>query len=134
MNRYVTDTHSLVWALIRNPRLSAAALSIFLEADKGQAIIIIPPIVIVEMTYLSEKGRIPGHLVPDLLSTLRTPNQSYQLAVTDIAVIEAVGQIPRASIPELPDRVISATAKALGLPLITRDSKITSSGAVTVIW
>jgi len=43
------------------------------------------------------------------------------------------GEIPRSSVPDLPNRVIVATALALGLPLVIRDGKIRVSGIET-IW
>ncbi len=42
-------------------------------------------------------------------------------------------QIKREEVPELPDRVIAATALLLGVPLITRDLQIQSS-AVETVW
>lgn len=44
---------------LRHRRPSARAA--FTEADAGQALILIPPIVAVEMIYLGEKGCIPAH-------------------------------------------------------------------------
>ena len=48
-------------------------------------------------------------------------------------VVEALATIPRNSIPDLPDRIIAATALYLNLPLISRDSKIADS-KVNTIW
>ena len=42
-------------------------------------------------------------------------------------------QIPRAAVPDMPDRIIAATALALELPLVTRDGKIRASNVET-IW
>ena len=42
-------------------------------------------------------------------------------------VVEALATIPRDSVLDLPDRIIAATALHLGLPLISRDSKIATS-------
>jgi PIN domain nuclease of toxin-antitoxin system len=42
--------------------------------------------------------------------------------------------IPRADIPDMPDRIITATAYQLGFPLITKDEKIRNSRVVPVIW
>ncbi|MEW6126375.1 MAG: PIN domain-containing protein [Acidobacteriota bacterium] len=134
MNRYVTDTHPMIWALSDDPRLSSPAKSVFVEADTGKAIIIIPPIVIVEMIYLSEKGRIPLHLVDDFMNKIAQLGRSYRLTLLGKAVIKALRQIPRDQIPEMPDRIIAATAKAYNCPLITRDGMITSFGAVAVLW
>jgi PIN domain nuclease of toxin-antitoxin system len=51
-----------------------------------------------------------------------------------VGIIQAVLQVPRTLIKELPDRVIVGTALALGVPLITRDTAIHQSGLVQVIW
>ena len=48
-------------------------------------------------------------------------------------VVGALATIPRNSIPDLPDRIIAATALYLNLPLISRDSKIADS-KVNTIW
>jgi predicted nucleic acid-binding protein len=42
--------------------------------------------------------------------------------------------VDRDKIPEMPDRVIAATAKHLDIPLITRDQVIASSDVVNVVW
>ena len=48
-------------------------------------------------------------------------------------IAEAMHRIPRHEVPDLPDRVISATALHLDVPLITRDGKIRTS-SVPTIW
>ena len=39
----------------------------------------------------------------------------------------------RAQVPDMPDRIIAATALSLGLPLVTRDGRIRDSG-IRTIW
>ena len=134
MKSYVTDTHPLIWALSNDPQMSPKARAAFAEADAGQAIIIIPPIVVIEMIYLSEKDRIPAWHVDDLLANVSKPGLSYRLGELDASVIAALRQIPRHLIPEMPDRIIAATAKAIGVELITRNGVISTSGQVPVIW
>ena len=41
--------------------------------------------------------------------------------------------IPRSDVPDLPDRVIAATAALHGVPLLTRDERIRHSTVLT-IW
>jgi len=53
--------------------------------------------------------------------------------VLNLAVSTAVRRVSRQAISDLPDRVIAATALALGVPLITWDGKIRASGIET-IW
>lgn len=134
MKRYVTDTHPLIWGLSNDPQLSARARAVFAEVDAGRAIIIIPPIVAIEMVYLSEKDRIPAQLVDDLLAKVARPGLSYCLGELNTSVITALREISRDLIPEMPDRIIAATAKAAGVELITRNGLITISGLVPVIW
>ena len=50
-----------------------------------------------------------------------------------VGVAFALAQIPRNEVPDLPDRVIAATALLLGLALVTRDGKIRASHIET-IW
>jgi predicted nucleic acid-binding protein len=48
-------------------------------------------------------------------------------------IAQALKQIERTQIPDLPDRIIAATALHLGLPLISRDRKIQLS-EIETIW
>ncbi len=51
----------------------------------------------------------------------------------DMKVVQAIADFGPASVPELADRVIAATARALGLPLLTVDRAIIESALVEVI-
>ena len=52
---------------------------------------------------------------------------------TDRHGAQALRKVERTLVPDLPDRVIAATALHLGLPLITRDRRMQLSG-VNTIW
>lgn len=54
---HVTDTHSLVWYLTEDKKLSKSALSIFTKADNGDTIIIVPTIVLAEIIHICEKKK-----------------------------------------------------------------------------
>ena len=47
--------------------------------------------------------------------------------------MRALRRIPRDLVPDMPDRIIGATAMHLELPLITRDSNLTGSGLLTCV-
>lgn len=42
-------------------------------------------------------------------------------------------KVPRQDVPDLPDRVIAATALLRGVPILSRDARIRTSGIQT-IW
>ncbi len=52
----VTDTHALIWYLEDSPRLSPAANQVFDECERGEIVIYIPTICLVEIVYLQERG------------------------------------------------------------------------------
>ena len=48
-------------------------------------------------------------------------------------IAECLPHIPRAVVPDMPDRIIAATALHLGVPLVSRDRKIQAS-PIQTIW
>lgn len=48
-------------------------------------------------------------------------------------VVVALQSVSRTDVPDMPDRIIAATAVALGLPLISRDHKIQASNVTTIL-
>ena len=133
MSDVVTDTHALIWYLEDSPRLGPAASAAYEACERGEISIHIPTICLVEIVYLQEKGRIPVDLRAHLAVELRTGSTGLVLADLTEAVVEALSAVPRSDVPDMPDRIIAATALTLSLPLISRDRKIQSSG-VTTIW
>ena len=133
MADYVTDTHALIWYLEDSPRLGSEARAAFDACDQGEVTIYVPTICLVEMVYLIEKARIPKKMMTLLEEELRAETSGLMLADLNIDVVNEVEKVIRDDIPDLPDRIIAATALALKLPLITRDRKIQMSGLRT-IW
>ena len=132
--RYVTDTHALYWHLTKNPKLSKKAKKIFQDADSGVHQVIIPSIVLVEMVYLVEKGRINETSLAKVFVLLDTIGGSYEVAPLNKDTVTALQQISREVVPDMPDRIIAATSLQLDLPLITRDRQIKNSGNLKITW
>jgi PIN domain nuclease of toxin-antitoxin system len=80
-----------------------------------------------------KKNRIPQSSFDRFLAALETPATGLTVWPLDTAVALALARIPRSRVPDLPDRVIAATALALNLPLVTRDEKIRSL-PIQTIW
>jgi PIN domain nuclease of toxin-antitoxin system len=107
---------------------------IFEKADTGLNQILIPGIVLIEMVYLVEKGRISESSLNRVLELLEPVGGSYEIAPLDKETVKAIQEIPRSDVPDMPDRIIAATAYQLKLPLISKDSKIKKSKRLKVIW
>lgn len=56
-----------------------------------------------------------------------------QVIPLDELISFRVQQINRLTVPEMPDRIIAATALAYNLPLVSRDHKLQATG-LPVIW
>jgi PIN domain nuclease of toxin-antitoxin system len=129
----VADTHSVLWYLAADTRLSAGARSALESATGDGWPIFVPTMCLVEATYLAEKGRIAGSDRARLSEALRIEDGALVAQPLTMDVAVALSRIPRDQVPDMPDRVIAATALALGLPLVTRDGRIRASGVET-IW
>ena len=131
---YVTDTHALLWHLSHDPTLSAAAAELFVRADAGTIEVVIPSIVLVEVIYLCERHRVPEDRVDRVLSVAQRPGSRYRIVPLDEPVIEALRSIHRDQVPDMPDRIIGATALYLDLPLITRDGRLAACASLRCVW
>lgn len=129
MRSVVADTHAALWFLFGDKRLSSAAADALACAQR----ILIPGICLVEITYLAEKGRLHDAVLPRLLDELDNPTTMLELAALDLGVVHAMQDISRLAIPDMPDRVIAATAHYYRFPLVTCDGRIRASGIPT-IW
>lgn len=133
MSSVVVDTHSVVWFRTNLAALSADAATALNAADTAGEIFV-SAITLVELHYLVEKGKLTPAVRNAIETALDYPATALRLAPIDRAVADAVAQIPRATVPDMPDRIIAATALALGLPLVTRDTEISKLTNVTIVW
>lgn len=133
MTDVVADTHAVIWYLEDDARLGPNAGAYFDACDAGEIIVYVPIICLVEMVYLEERRSITAGLRQKLSQDLRSGRTGLRSADLTPEVVDALAGIPRADIPEMPDRIIAATALALGLPLLTRDQRIQRS-QVGTIW
>jgi PIN domain nuclease of toxin-antitoxin system len=129
MKSVAADTHAAVWLLGNDKRLTRTAVSAFDAAQR----ILVPSICLVEITYLVEKRRLDAAVLPRLLDEFDKPDTALALAALDLGVALSLQDISRFDVPDLPDRVIAATALHHRVPLVTRDRKIRCAGVET-IW
>jgi PIN domain nuclease of toxin-antitoxin system len=129
----VADTHAALWYLLKNPRLSATARKFMDDAASAGHDIALSAISLVEIVYLVEKQRLPASAYDDLKIALADPEYVIEEAALTGEVAEAMRQVSRAEVPDMPDRIVAATAVRLGVPVISRDGRIRGSCVLT-IW
>lgn len=129
----VADTHAVIWYLASDTRLSPTVLHFMNAAAEQGDQIAISAISLVEMVYLIEKGRIPAERFSELARELDTPGSIFLETAVHLSIARSLTRVDVLQIPDLPDRVIAATALNLGVPLISRDGKIRVS-SVETIW
>lgn len=129
MGNVVADTHAALWFMEDDRRLTPAAA----EALDGADRILLPSISLVEIIYLVEKGRLQPAALPRIFAEFDNPATTLQLAPLDLGVVLALEGISRSAVPDMPDRIIAATAAHHCIPVVTCDRSIRQSGIQT-IW
>ena len=79
-----------------------------------------------------EKGRLPAAARDWLIQALDDPATPCLLVPLDRLVADALESVSRSEVPDLPDRIVTATALALRVPLISRDGKIRAMHIQTI--
>ena len=85
-----------------------------------------------ELAYLVEKVRVRPAAYEDLIPVLNDPAGVFQESPVDKRITSAMRQIAREDVPDMPDRIIAATGLYLGVPVISRDSKIRAANLESV--
>lgn len=133
MIQAVADTHALHWYLYSNPRLSKAARATIDSAHYSGDEVGASSISLIEIAYLAEKGKAPATAFDRIVALLNIFNGVFREIPVDQQIADALRKINRARAPDMPDRIIAATALAFGVPVISRDRKIQAS-AIIAIW
>src|ERR1700677_4146032 len=89
----VADTHTALWHLFDDKRLSAAAEAFINEAATARRKIAISTISLAEVVYLIEKNRLPPSAYDELTQALADPEHVFTEAVLSAAIVQAMRQV-----------------------------------------
>jgi len=138
MSSVLADTHAILWTLFAIDRLSSNALGALRVAEaKGR--IYASSITLVELSYLEGKPKFPypGSLTR-LIAMATDPAAPIEILPVTLDVAVALDKLPRDELPDMPDRIIAATATVHQLPLVSADARMLASPSlrakVQVIW
>lgn len=112
---------------------AAATIALDDAADDPTQRIFLSAISLIELRYLTEKSRINAAVLPKVLAEIDAPQSILAVIPIDRILADQMALIPRQTVPEMPDRIIAATALLLGLPLVTADTKIRLLTNITTI-
>lgn len=133
MLKAIADTHVIIWYIFGDKRLSVTARQ-FIDVTNAQGNQIgISSVSLAEVVYLVEKGRVPSDTFNQLIDLLRQPASLLIEYIFDRQIAQTMFEVERVKVPDFPDRMITATASYLKVPLISRDAKIQTSG-INIIW
>jgi PIN domain nuclease of toxin-antitoxin system len=125
------DTHVLLWMSLDPKKLSKRAREAILDAWPKDGVAV-AAISLWELAWLAENGRVQVSGTVEAFVRACVSKVIIRPITPEIAV-HAV-QLPSDYPKDPQDRLIGATARVEGLPLVTADTDILASKAVTTIW
>ncbi|MBI4886547.1 MAG: type II toxin-antitoxin system VapC family toxin [Acidobacteria bacterium] len=128
----VIDTHPLIYHANGGRGLSRRAAALFERCERQDVVLYVPAAVIWECTLLARVARVNLRRTARAFFDDLFSNPAYHpLDLTPEQIFVADGlRFTRDPF----DALVCAAARALELPLVTRDGAIQASGVVTVVW
>jgi PIN domain nuclease of toxin-antitoxin system len=102
------------------------------EAASAGHDIAVSSISLAEIVYLIEKNRLPASVYDDLKAALADSDYVIEEAPFTVEIVDAMRQVSRAEVPDMPDRIIAATGIYFAAPIISRDGRIRATNLQTV--
>jgi PIN domain nuclease of toxin-antitoxin system len=117
------DTCAAIWIMNKMP-LSIASRKAIQKAYRANAGVYVSPFTAWEVGMLVSKGRLTLTILPDAWFDSLIAMPGIRLAPLTPKILLASSALPGTPPADPADRIIAATARALGHILITRDAKL----------
>lgn len=131
--RVLADSHAVLWHLQGSDRLSTRASEALTDAEATDGIVV-SVATLVDLWYVTQTTRKLEGAHLNALRAVLLSSPAFSLHPIDLSVADATTSIPRDVLADPWDRFIVGTARALALPVVTKDDAIRQSGLVTTIW
>jgi len=130
METYVVDAHSLVWFIAEDERLSLNAKRVLEQAEDAKVQVLIPTVVLAEITHISRKKRV-SIAIDEVLNRIEH-SSGFVIVPFDFPIFQTMLKLPKEW--ELHDLIIGATASYYHSKLITKDSVLHNSLEFEITW
>ncbi len=133
IDKYVADTHGLIWYIEGNPKLGKQAKVVF---DNSNSVLVLPIIALAEAIDVVQKRRTS---IPDVLTLLNRVFADSRIVIEPLTIDILQESLNATAVPEMHDRFIITSALILEkqgfeVGVLTKDQSIIDSKLVTVIW
>jgi PIN domain nuclease of toxin-antitoxin system len=129
----VLDTVPLVaLATGSEQSLGPDARRLLKRAARTGGVLGIPSVCLFEIAQLEERGRLKLRLPFEEWCGLLQESAGLRILPLDLAVVSEARALPAVRDPF--DRLIAGTAVAHGVPLVSPDRRVTTSGRLSVVW
>lgn len=135
MERYVADTHALLWHVTADPRIGSQAKAIIDKCEAGETQIIVPAIVLVEAVSALRNPRKGFNYDAGLFLDLLQNNKNFLIHDLTIETASSFNDQLNdlLSLHDDHDRLVVVTSKIFGnIPIITRAEDI--KVIVSTVW
>ena len=131
----VADTHIVIWYLLNSAKLSQEATEALERCVASNETIRVSAHSLVELVYAAERGNNPftEEDRQTVLGAFAADDSPFEIVPVTAEIANRVASVPRAANADPGDRIVVATAEALGLSIVSADPKFPGMTELTVI-
>lgn len=119
--KILLDTCAIIWSVAMPEKLSSQATALLKESDTE---VFVSPISCAELACLQDRGRIELDCHWKTWFDRYVEMNGWQMIDISLEIIQDAFSLPSPFHADPSDRIIAATARTHGLPLVTGDRKL----------